>query len=341
MDYQAGRAFDTKLREFLGVQTEEELLDRLGCDLYYLSARDISQNESSKTIYTGPELQSDAKHRICPFGIRFKRDVGDDKFGVDEAIAGPLEGASTPGEILDYAWPDPKWFDVDLLIEECERNNNRIVVGGFWSGIFGHSYRMIGFENFFLQSALNPGLVKTLVDRMTDFYLELNERLFHALKGKMNIWFFGNDFGSQGGLLISPETWDNLFLENYQHLVNLAKSYGLTVMNHSCGSIRPIIDRLIDIGIDILDPVQTTADGMNPADLKAAYGNRIVFHGAVDTQEILPRGTPETVSEHVRDMIGTLGKEGGYILSSCNNIQKDTPPENVVTMFDTARNTKP
>ena len=341
MDYQAQRVFDSKLRRYLGVETEEALLDRLGCDLYYLSVRDISQNESANTIYTGPKLQADAKQRICPFGIRFNRKAGDDKFSVDEAISGPLERVSTPKEILDYSWPDPKWFDVDILIEECERNSNRMIIGGFWSGIFGHSYRMVGFENFLLQSALNPGLIKILVDRMTDFYMELNERLFHALKGKMDIWFFGNDFGSQGGMLISPGLWDDLFFENYQRLVNLAKAYDLKVMSHSCGSIRPIIERFIEIGIDIMDPVQTTADNMAPADLKSAYGDRIVFHGAIDTQEILPRGTPETVSEHVQETIRTLGKGGGYIMSSCNSIQEDTPPENIVTMFDTARKITP
>lgn len=336
-DYQAKKAFDSRLRRHLGVQSEEDLLTALGCDLYYLSVRDISQNETSRSIYSGPELQGSDTERVCPFGITFKREVGDDKFGVDEAIGAPLGNASSASEILEHDWPDPRWFDVEALLEECETHGDRYIVGGFWSGILGHSYRMIGFENFLLQSVLNPGLIKTLVDRMTEFYLELNERLFRALKGKMDIWFFGNDFGSQSGMLLSPDQFDQLFYDNYRKLADLARSYGLSVMSHSCGSISPLIDRFIDIGIDIIDPVQTTAADMNPEVLKAEYGDRIVFHGAIDTQSVLSRGSPDEVADHVADTISVLGANGGYILSSCNSIQDDTPVENVVAMYEVAR----
>jgi uroporphyrinogen decarboxylase len=336
-DFQAKRGLDSKLRRHLGVHSEEELLTALGCDMYFLSVRDISQNETCRTIYRGPRLTTSETQRICPFGITFNREAGDDKFGVDEAIRGPLENATTPAEILDYNWPDPKWFDCDALVEECEMNKDRYIVGGFWSGILGHSYRMIGFENFLLQSALNPELVKTLIDRMTEFYLELNERLFRALNGKMDVWFFGNDFGSQSGMLISPDQFDDLFSDNYRALTELAKSYDMSVMSHSCGSIRPLIARFIDIGIDIIDPVQTTAGNMQATELKSEFGDRIVFHGAIDTQSVLPHGTTDEVAEHVRETIKALGADGGYILSSCNSLQDDTPPENVVAMYDTAQ----
>lgn len=107
-------------------------------------------------------------------------------------------------------------------------------------------------------------------------------------------------------------------------------------MSHSCGAIRPLIDRFIEIGIDIIDPVQTTADGMDPTGLKRDFGDRIVFHGAVDTQSVLPSGFPREVEEHVRETIGALGGGGGYILSSCNRIQDDTPIENVLAMYRAA-----
>lgn len=336
VDFQASTDYELRLRKLLDVQSERELLNALGCDVYYLSVRDISQNESADAIYRGPELYRSETERECPFGIRFARNVGRDKFAVDEARHGPLEDATTAKEILAHEWPDPRWFDVDALVEECEDHAERYVVGGFWSGILGDSYRMIGFENFLLQLALDPELVKTLVDRMTDFYLELNDRLFQALKGKMDIWFFGNDFGSQNGLLFSPDQFDTIFLENYRKLVSLAKNYGLKVMAHSCGSIRPLIDRFIHIGIDIIDPVQTTAAGMETEGLKRDFGKRIVFHGAIDTQHVLPRGTPADVALHVEETIRNLGSDGGYILSSCNRIQEDTPLENVLAMYRAA-----
>jgi len=340
IDYQAKKLIDAKLKSYYGVNTEKELLDILGCDFYYLSARDISQNETSFPIYKGPKLEMTEDERVCPFGIRFKRDVRDDKFGADETIKGPLESATTSADILNYKWPDPNDFDFDLLIEESEEYRDRVIIGGFWSGILGDSYRMFGFENFLINLAINPEIIKTLVNKMTDFYLELNDRFFQAMKGKMDIFFFGNDFGSQNGLLFSKEQWDDIFLENYKKLVDLAKSYNYKVMAHSCGSIVSLLDRFIEVGIDILDPVQTTAAGMDPKILKERFGDNIVFHGAIDTQKILPFGTPDEVKKHVEDTINVLGKDGGYIMVSCNSIQDDTPVENIDAMYKTAREFK-
>ena len=340
IDYQAKKTIDAELKSYYGINTEKELLDILGCDFYYLSVRDISQNETFLPIYTGPKLEMTESERVCPFGITFRRDVRDDKFGADEAIKGPLENATTSADILNYEWPDPNNFDFDLLLKESEEYKDKVIIGGFWSGILGDSYRMFGFENFLLNLAINPGIIKTLVNKMTDFYLELNNRFFHAMKGKMDIFFFGNDFGSQNGLLFSKEQWDDIFLENYRKLVDLAKSYEYKVMAHSCGSIVPILDRFIEVGIDIIDPVQTTAAGMEPKILKEKFGDNLVFHGAIDTQKILPFGTPEDVKKHVEDTINVLGKDGGYIMVSSNNIQNDTPVENIDIMYKTAKEFK-
>lgn len=337
IDYQSKTAIDKKLKAFYGISSEREILDTLGCDFYYLSVRDISQNETALPIYRGPELYFSNTERNCPFGIRFNRTVLTDKFGADEAIEGPLENAASAKDILDYPWPDPKWFDIEPLLEECEAFSDKVIIGGFWSGILGDSYRMHGFENFLLNLAMKPDIIKTLVDRMTDFYLELNERAFSVLKGKLDIFFFGNDFGSQKGLLFSEEMWDEYFGENYKKLCGLAHSYGFKTMAHSCGSIYKILDRLIDAGVDIIDPVQTTAADMAPEKLKERFGDRIVFHGAIDTQHILPKGTPEEVRTHAEETIRILGKDGGYIFVSCNSLQDDTPVENIDMMYRTAR----
>lgn len=336
IDYQSKKGIDKKLREFYGVTSERELLDTLGCDFYYLSVRDISQNETALPIYRGPELKISKTERTCPLGIRFKRQVGADKFGADEAILGPLEDAKSEKDILDYSLPDPGWFDFEPLLKECEEFSDKVIIGGMWSGILGDSYRMHGFQNFLLNLAMNPELIKTLVNRMTDFYLELNERLFRLLKDKMDIFFFGNDFGSQNGLLFSKDQWDDIFFENYKKLVGLAKSYGYTVMTHSCGSVAELMDRFIETGIEILDPVQTTSTGMEPERIKERFGDKLVFHGAIDTQHILPRGSEADVKKHVEDTISVLGKNGGYIMVSCNSLQDDTPVENIDVMYKTA-----
>ncbi|UCF95921.1 MAG: hypothetical protein JSV89_12115 [Spirochaetaceae bacterium] len=283
IDYQAKRDADQMLKMHFGVSTERELLDELGCDLYYLSARDISQNEAFLPIYRGPKLPVNENERTCPFGIRYQRSAYDWKFGADEVLAGPLETAETPQEVLKHPWPKPEWFDVEALIPECEENAGRVIVSGFWTAIFG------------------------------------------------------NDFGSQNGLLFSRGMWREFYFENYKKLIGLAHRYGLKVMVHSCGSVRGIMKDLIEAGVDILDPVQTTADEMEPEGLKRVFGVDLVFHGAVDTQGVLPRASQEGVVCHVREVMRVLGRDGGYIFAPCNAIQADTPPENVEAMYRTAR----
>ena len=113
------------------------------------------------------------------------------------------------------------------------------------------------------------------------------------------------------------------------------------MMVHSCGSIRGILDDLIEVGVDVIDPVQTTADDMETIGLKRDFGDRIVFHGAVDTQGVLPNASAEGVERHVREIMRTLGRNGGYIFAPCNAIQADTPPENVAAMYRVAGEYRP
>lgn len=259
VDYLAHFGTDRKLREYLGCESEEELLDRLGCDFHYLPSRDISQNEGFMEYYKGPALDVTETERTCAFGIRWRRGAHDSKFSVDEAISGPLENAETEADILSHRWPVADDFDFTPLAEIAERHSDRVVIGGLWSGIMGDAYRLHGFQNFLMNAAAEPELLKTLIDRLTDVYLELNEAYFEAVKGRMDVWFFGNDFGHQGGLLLSKEMWRDFFFDNIKRLTALAHSYGLKVMMHSCGAVSEIIPDLIGAGVDILDPIQITA----------------------------------------------------------------------------------
>ena len=329
IDYLACSKVDSSLKQHFSVQTEDELLSVLGCDFYYLSFRDISQNESFLPFYKGPELELTETTRTCPFGIRYWRGAYDSKFAVDEVFQGPLENAVGPEDIFKHRWPDLDWFDLDPVQAECEQHKNRVIIGGMWTGILGDSYRMLGFQNFLTNMALKPQLIKTLVDRMTEFYLELNDRVFSILKGNIDIWFFGNDYATQNGLLFSLEMFEDFFLENTKQLTELAKSHGLKVMAHSCGAISELLPLLIEAGVDIIDPVQTTATGMDPTSLKKRYGEKIVFHGGIDTQQVLPNRKPDEVYEHAYEVMREMGKEGGYIFAPSQILQSDIPIENI------------
>ena len=333
VDYLAHLETDRKLRQHLGCETEGELLDRLGCDFFYLPSRDISQNEGFMEYYKGPALDVTETERTCAFGIRWRRGAYDSKFTVDEAIFGPLENAGTEENILNHRWPTADDFDFSPLAEIAERHSDRVVIGGLWSGIMGDAYRLHGFQNFLMNAAAEPELLKTLINRVTDVYLELNKAYFEAVEGNMDIWFFGNDFGHQGGLLLSKEMWRDFFFENIRRLTTLAHSYDLKVMMHSCGAVSEIIPDLIEAGIDILDPIQVTAAGMQPQPLADEFGGKIVFHGGVDTQNVLPFGTLEEVAAHAREVAETLGKKGGYIFAPSQILGPDIPMENIVAMY--------
>ena len=340
-DFLAPLSVRVELMNYFKTETEAGLLDKLNVDFYYLSFRDLSQNETLKSLYKGPSLWYDEKHRKCPFGITWKRAVYDDKFGVDEAVNGPFRGfETTENDILNYNWPDPEEYDYTQLVSECEMYRDKILVGGLWSGIHGDSNRMMGYENFLFNIAMNKPLVKVLVDRITEFYLKANRKYFEAVKGKMDIFFMGNDFGTQNGLLISLEDWFDIYYENYKKLIDLAHSYGFKVMVHSCGGIYDLLPYFIKLGIDILDPVQTTAKGMNPDVLIENYGKDLVFHGAIDTQHMLMDHSSDEVYEYCLEMIRIFNKFGMFVIAPSNNFMPGTPVENILSVYKAADESK-
>lgn len=336
-DFLAPESVRKELMSYLKISTEDELLNFLGVDFYYLSFRDISQNESCLPYYRGTLDEFTGGTRICPFGILWHRKVFNDKFGVDEAITGPFAGGDySEKDVLDHSWPNPLDFDFSGLNAEAERNRDKLIVGGLWSAIQGDCARMMGFENYLLSTALNRPFVKTLINRLTDFYLETNERYFNCLKGNLDIFFMGNDFGTQSGLLIAEEDWYELFYENYKKLINLAHSYNLKVMVHSCGSIEPLLPHFIELGVDIIDPVQITAKDMDPAGLSLKYGKDLAFHGGIDTQEVMPFGTPKQVVSHLVELVAQLNQYGNLIVAPSNNFMPGTPVENILKLYEVA-----
>ena len=333
IDYIAHYETDKKLKEYFKIKTEVELLDKLGSDFYYLQGRDLSQNEGFMKYYK-PSLDVNDTERTCALGMKWARDAKDHKFCVDEVISSPLENLSNAGELEEYPWPVPEDFDFSPMVEESIENKDRIIAGGFWTGIMGDAYRLNGFQNFLTNIALEPELMKALIDKLTSVYYDLNKAVFETLKGKMDIWFFGNDFGGQNGLLMSLDMWSYFYKENIKKLTNLAHSYGLKVMMHSCGSVSQLIPDLIEAGVDILDPIQVSAVGMEPESLAEQFGGKIIFHGGMDTQQILPFGNVDEVKTLKKKIGKSLGSTGGYILSGSQLLGSDIPVENIVAMFE-------
>ncbi|MCD6156092.1 MAG: hypothetical protein J7J32_03510 [Candidatus Atribacteria bacterium] len=302
---------------------EEELLQFFGVDF-----------RTIEPLYVGPPLEERDGMQKNVFGVWEK----DGFLGYGEA---PLQGASTPEDIDSYPFPKPEWFEVSHLREQCRKYKDFALrtapAWGTWWASFQLSQALRGVEQFFIDLLENEDLVNRLLDRITDFTLKVNERVFEATRGYLDIYFLGDDYGSQKGLLVSPSLWRKYFKPRIKLLCDQAKSYGLRVMLHSCGAVSELIPELSEIGVDILNPLQTRAKGM---DLKTLPGFKdlIAFHGGIDTQELLPFGSEEAVRREVREAISALAYPGGaYILASSQELMPDIPSRNVIAMYDEAR----
>lgn len=252
----------------------------------------------------------------------------------------PLAEAETVAEVEAYPWPDPEAYDFDEVARQAE------AAGDFYVINVGHRLNrtsvlkcaiyLRGMDNFLMDLALRPALARAIIRHITDYYLAHNERIFRAARGLVDAFLMGDDFGTQTGLLVSLESWREFFAPSLREFAALARSYGLTVMMHSCGAVRELIDDLIEVGVEVLNPIQVRAAGMDIEGLKETFGGRISFYGGIDIQQTLPRGTVAEVEAEVAHTIEVLGAGGGYILCPTHNIQPDTPVENVLAVYRTA-----
>jgi uroporphyrinogen decarboxylase len=270
------------------------------------------------------------------------------EFGTyDEYASYPLAEADTVADVLNWDWPSPDDWDVSGLRAQCEwlnrdvRYHLRYEVGG----IFEWSWGLRGFERFLLDLVKNPDVACAIMDRFTDIYIENAVRVIEAAGGLLDMVYTYDDVGIQNGPLMSPRLWRQYILPRHQRLNAAIRTATRTrpvkIMYHSCGAVYPFIAAFVDeMGIDILNPLQPRAAGMDMARIKAEFGDRLSFHGAIDIQHTLPHGTPGEVRAEVRERCQVLGGQrpgGGYICASAHYIQADTPLENIVAMYTTQR----
>jgi uroporphyrinogen decarboxylase len=326
LDYGAQQPVTERLCRHLGIDPTcspdhfqhfpEALLQRLHVDLRTVRAQ-----------YIGPPLPVD------PHGGSY------DVFGVRIAPEGypvgyPLAQATTVAEIDAYAWPDPDAYDYEHYGEQCQAVGDYAVCGGNWSPFFTWGLEMMGTERFLMSMRTRPELIHALLGHMVDFYYETSRRMFAAAKGHLDIFFMGDDYGTQIGPFMSPRDFRTFIVPHLERLYGLAKSHGLKVMQHSCGSVRAVLPDLIAAGMDALDPVQVRAQGMEIEGLKRDFPG-ITLHGSIDTQHTLPMGTPEDVRQEVLDRLTRIAPGGGLILCGSQDYITDIPSENIVTIYDT------
>lgn len=287
--------------------------------------------------YIGPALPPVAADEWTNFwGMRHKR-VPHEGGEYHEQSFYPLAAAETIDDLNRYAWPQTGWFDyAGMLAKAQEGRRTKAVQCGYMAPFYYHNL-LRGLEQSLIDPLLDPEFTHHLVGRISDFFYDHHRRIFEACEGLIDVAQVTDDLGSQTGPLISMELYKKFYAPHHKRFIDLCHEFGIKVLHHDDGSCRPFLPLLVEMGIDILNPIQWTCPGMNMKELKAEFGDRICFHGAIENQRILPFGTPEEVRAEVRHCIDELASDGtGYILAPCHNLQIVSPVENIIAMYDEA-----
>jgi len=251
----------------------------------------------------------------------------------------PFADYTDPAQLADYAlWPDPQqiaYAHAKALAEQSRRFGFATI--GPWISHFEIYCQMRGLENALMDVVAEPDFMEAALDRIDAIQTAMLERMLVELGDLLDIVFISDDMGTQESLLISLDAWDRHFRARLARWCNLIHRHGKKVLFHTDGAARPLVPRLIDCGIDILNPIQHICPGMDRAALKRDFGQRVIFHGGVDNQRVLPFGTAADVARETRECLNTLGAGGGYVCCSCHNVQAGTPVQNIVAMIETVQ----
>jgi uroporphyrinogen-III decarboxylase len=283
--------------------------------------------------YAGPEIVLPAgATSVTPFGV-FRTGL---QYG--QPLDHPLSTA-TLDDVHAHPWPDPRWQDVSFIREEAVRFEGQCaILGGDWSPFWHDLIDLLGMETMYLKMYDEPELIDALLAHIVDYYAAVSERIFEAAGDAIDVFFIGNDFGSQRGPLLSVDMFRRFVLPHLARLVDLGHAYDLKVMLHCCGAFAELIPSLIEIGVDGLHALQPCCDSMNPERLKKEFGDRILLNGAIDSHHVLMECTPEEVRARTRETLQIMMPGGGYVAGASHDwILPETPLENVLAMFDTIR----
>ena len=274
---------------------------------------------------------------IDEWGVKWKRSAY-----YFEMINHPLAGKKLT-EIKKYEFPDPsdklrvKNLNRDLKKFHNDDPNYVIALSQSYGGILETALWIRGFMDFYIDIGSNLKECHYLLDKIKEYFIEWNRNYLSSVKGNVDIVAIGDDYGMQDKMLLSREMWCKHIKPRYrEEIEDVKRKYNhIKWFHHSCGSIYPIIEDLIDIGVDILNPIQPKAKDMEPERLKNDFGNKITFHGGIDVQELLPFKTQEEVEKEVIKRLDILSKNGGYIIAPSHNIQARTPIGNIITFYET------
>jgi len=299
--------------EKLGLNAPEDLFRYLNDDCRWIPANKAYKHPEGKPMFDY-------------FGGREQKSLCD---------PGVLGDATTVAEVEAIPWPDPAYFDFSDTIAAIRKHQDHAVFTGLWCCFFHDLHFYFGMEEYFVKMYTHPEVIEAATEKVVDFYLAGTERFFQELGDLADVFFFGNDFGSQLDMLCGPTEFRQFVLPGFKKFIDLAHKYNKKAMLHSCGAIGKVIPWLIDAGMDGLHPLQARAVCMDAATLAREYKGKIVFMGGVDTQHLLIHATPAQVKDDVRRIKDLLGPH--LIVSPSHEaILPNVPLANVIAMAEAA-----
>ena len=282
-------------------------------------------------------VEGDYEYYTDDWGITRRR-VADDGHYFD-LCGSPLADARSPGDIDAYTWPapaaEPRFDGLRARAQAIRDAGFPFVLGGICPGMMEMGQWLRGFDNFYCDLAADRPMAEALCERIIQLKLEYWARTLHEVGDLVDVIQEGDDYGGQHSLQVHPDVWRQVFKPRLRQLLAGIKedAPGAALFFHSCGAVRDIIPDLIEVGVDILNPVQVTATGMESGQLKREFGDDLVFWGGgVDTQHVLPMGTPAQVADEVRRRVDDFAPGGGFVFSAVHNIQFDVPAANILAM---------
>jgi uroporphyrinogen decarboxylase len=250
----------------------------------------------------------------------------------------PLAGAGL-NDLASFPWPDP--LDPGRVEGLRERaihlyeETPYLVVANLAGAPMATAWALRGFDQSLMDLLADQSFAETLLDRILEFQIPLAERVLEEVGPYVQVVTMGDDLGTQDGPMISLEIYRKVIKPRHAQLIAAIKrKTDAKIFFHCCGSARHAIEDLVEIGVDILNPVQVAAAGMDTAQLKRDFGDKITFWGAIDTQWVLPCGTPQDVETEVRRRLDDLAPGGGFVVAAVHNVQAEVPPANIVAMCE-------
>ena len=314
------------LLDHFGLNSKEDIFDRLHVDTWMILPDGF--------MYAADQEGREEKMSLWGYKTKVTAYSGG---AYDEVTYWPLAGKNEIREIEDYAWPCDDALGFGHFPSEAKAHKDRAIIGVFTWGAYFVASHVRGMEDLMMDFAMRKDYAHRLIERIEERMMHYLDTLLESCAEGVDIVYMADDYCSQRGPLFSPDTFREFVMPYLTRVAMKVHEHGKKLLLHCCGAVRPLLPMIIETGVDMLEPIQIRAEGMDPAGLKRDFGKDLCFYGGVDLQHVLCEGSPETVADEVKRLIDILGRDGGYILGPGHTyIQTDAPLENIVSMYDTA-----